>query len=74
MIKINFNTKEYKIISKAHQNFQGLAFLDRDNLIFTDHGSKSGDKVNMLNLEGKNIKNFDWPLAYYGYQLRCTNN
>jgi hypothetical protein len=56
LIKINFNTKEYKIISKVHQNFQGLAFLDRDNLIFTDHRSKSGDKVNMLNLEVKNIK------------------
>ena len=49
-------SKEYKIISKGHRNSQGLTFLDRDNLIFTDHRSKSGDKVNMLNLEVKNIK------------------
>ena len=67
LIKINFNTKEYKIISKGHRNSQGLTFLDRDNLIFTDHGPKGGDEVNILNLKDKNIKNFGWPLASYGY-------
>ncbi len=66
IIKINFLTKEFIIISKGHRNSQGLTFLNNDNLIFTDHGPKGGDEINILNLLNEDIPNFGWPLASYG--------
>ena len=66
LVKINFNNAEFKVISKGHRNSQGLTLLDSDNLIFTDHGPKGGDEINILNLTSKSIKNFGWPLASYG--------
>ena len=66
IIKINFLTKEFIIVSKGHRNSQGLTFLDDENLIFTDHGPKGGDEINILNLLNEDITNFGWPLASYG--------
>lgn len=66
IIKINFLTKEFIIVSKGHRNSQGLTILNNDNLIFTDHGPKGGDEINILNLLNKDITNFGWPLASYG--------
>ena len=40
--------------------------MDDNNLIFTDHGPKGGDEVNILNLESESIKNYGWPIASYG--------
>lgn len=51
----------------GHRNPQGLYYDKEKNiLIFTEHGPKGGDEIN-INMDIKNgIKNYGWPVASYG--------
>ena len=52
----------HEIYSYGHRNVQGLTFdTTRQRLIVSEHGSKGGDEVNLV----EPGKNYGWPLATY---------
>tara|TARA_Y100000590_G_scaffold105554_1_gene120098 strand:- start:10857 stop:12341 length:1485 start_codon:yes stop_codon:yes gene_type:complete len=67
IITIDKITNKHNIISMGHRNPQGLYYDKEKNiLIFTEHGPKGGDEIN-INMDIKNgIKNYGWPVASYG--------
>jgi len=70
IIKINFNTSDYEIISMGHRNPQGLLY-DKDNnfLLNSEHGPLDGCEINLIDLnknKDDNIPNYGWPVASYG--------
>ena len=68
ILKINFNTEKYKIISYGHRNPQGLKYLkDKKIVISTEHGPIGGDEINVINLDTDvSDRNYGWPIASYG--------
>ena len=68
ILKVNFNTETYKIISYGHRNPQGLKYLkDKNIIISTEHGPIGGDEINIINLNDNILeRNFGWPIASYG--------
>ena len=66
ILKINKNLNNSKIFSKGHRNSQGIYNLDNVNVIFTEHGPKGGDEINLLDLSSIYTQNFGWPIASYG--------
>ncbi len=66
ILKLNTQTKKYKILSLGHRNPQGLFYSpSKDFLLSTEHGPHGGDEIN-LNLDTKIIKNFGWAISSYG--------
>ncbi len=64
-IKINTETKSWKVISLGHKNSQGLSFTDNNNYIIqTEHGPRFGDEINLIDLN--EVKNYGYPVASYG--------
>lgn len=68
ILKINFNTEKFKIISYGHRNPQGLKYLkDKKIIISTEHGPIGGDEINVINLDTDVLdRNYGWPIASYG--------
>ena len=62
ILKINLNTKEFKIFSSGHRNPQGIIVYDKKNIFATEHGPLGGDEINHIE-EGKN---YGWPISSYG--------
>ena len=67
ILKININTKKYKILSLGHRNVQGLEFNSKNNyIISSEHGPIGGDEININLLNKSEPLNFGWPIASYG--------
>lgn len=65
IIKINYLTLNYEIISLGHRNPQGLYYSEANNkIVETEHGPQGGDEINLINLN--KIENFGWPISSYG--------
>ena len=65
ILKINYLSLDYEIVSIGHRNPQGLYYVDDyDILVETEHGPKGGDEVNLINLN--KLENFGWPISSYG--------
>lgn len=66
IIKINTDTKKYKIISMGHRNPQGIHYNKKDNrVIATEHGPSGGDEINIIKFSNT-ISNYGWPISSYG--------
>ena len=70
ILKINIDKGNYKILSMGSRNPQGL-FYDQfnDYVIFTEHGPKGGDEINLLYKKENQtevIPNYGWPISSYG--------
>ena len=67
IITIDKITNKHNIISMGHRNPQGLYYDKEKNiLIFTEHGPKGGDEININTDINNEIKNYGWPVASYG--------
>ncbi len=67
ILKININTKKYKILSLGHRNVQGLEFNSKNKyIISSEHGPIGGDEININLLDKSEPLNFGWPIASYG--------
>ena len=67
ILKININTKKYKILSLGHRNVQGLEFNSKNNyIISSEHGPIGGDEININLLNKSEPLNFGWPISSYG--------
>lgn len=74
IFSINFDTKEYKIVSMGHRNPQGLIYLnERELVINTEHGPKGGDEINFNYLKEKRIPNFGYDIVSYGIEYDGTD-
>ena len=70
LLKINFISGEYNIISMGHRNPQGL-YVDYDNNIIleTEHGPEGGDEINLIEIKEINnekMQNYGWPIVSEG--------
>ncbi len=70
IMKININDRSYNVFSMGSRNIQGL-FYDKlnDYILFTEHGPKGGDEINLLYNEQHykgSIPNFGWAISSYG--------
>ena len=68
IVSIDLETKKYEIVAMGVRNSQGLHYDKiRDIIIFTDHGPKGGDEIN-INFSPNNeiIENYGWPISSYG--------
>jgi len=68
IISIDLQTKDYEIIAMGIRNSQGLYYdRDKDIIIFTDHGPKGGDEINInFSPDKKIVENYGWPISSYG--------
>ena len=67
IIKIDIDTKEYKILSMGHRNVHGMYYdIKNKKIISVEHGPDGGDEINFNYLGDENIKNFGWPISSYG--------
>ena len=66
IISINKTSGDYEIISMGHRNQQGLAYLNKNDIIInSEHGPKGGDEIN-INNNSSEISNFGWAVSSYG--------
>ncbi len=77
IIKINLNSKSYKLFSMGHRNAQGLFFDKKNNFVLeTEHGPKGGDEINLIYLDetnSDNIPNYGWPISSAGEHYSDPN-
>ena len=76
ILKININTKNYEVLAMGSRNIQGL-YHDKlnDLIVFTDHGPRGGDEINILlkkMLSDKEIPNYGWAVSSYGFHYKNT--
>ena len=71
ILKININTKKYKILSLGHRNVQGLEFNSKNKyIISSEHGPIGGDEIN-INLLDKSEPLSVWFVEYKKTQSSC---
>lgn len=69
IISISKIDSSHKILSKGHRNQQGLIYdQNLDLIINTEHGPKGGDEINLNFNKDKEIEDFGWPVASYGFK------
>ena len=57
IIKIDIDTKEYKILSMGHRNVHGMYYdIKNKKIISVEHGPDGGDEINFNYLGDENIK------------------
>ena len=68
IISIDLKSKDYEILTMGSRNQQGLYYdEDKNIIIFTEHGPKGGDEINInFHPDNKIIENYGWPISSYG--------
>mgnify|MGYP001203473559 CR=1 FL=1 len=70
ILMINIKNKDFKTVAMGVRNAQGLHY-DKSNeiIIFTEHGPKGGDEVNLLSprsIQDGKVENYGWAISSYG--------
>ncbi len=68
IISIDIKSKETEIVAMGVRNSQGLYYdQNSDIILFTDHGPKGGDEINInFSPDNEIIENYGWPISSYG--------